>query len=527
MSSTMISPEGGQPDPLLARALEAEALKDGVINAALDAVITADRDCRVTGWNAAAERIFGHRRDAIMGQPIGDTIVPPHHRAGHEAGLARYHATGCPHVLGQRLEMEAMRADGSIFPCEMSIHEVKAAGHTFFTAWLRDLTPIRDAEAELARQRERLHQSEKMSALGSLLAGVAHELNNPLAVVVAQTTMLEAIAEDPAVRDRAARIHAAAARCGRIVKTFLAMVRQQPPSRSAVDANPVLRNALELVAYGLRSAGITVETALDPALPRIEADADQLGQVAVNLIINAQAALSDRPEPRLLRIETFPTADGGIGFAVEDNGTGVPDALRETIFEPYVTTKPLGAGTGLGLAVCRNILGAHGGTIGLEAGRLGGARFVVRLPPGTATGEAKPAATHAESRRRVLVVDDEREVGEALMDLLAMQGVVAELVTDIPTAVARLQQGGVEAVFCDLRMPGGGGGGLYRHTVAVHPALRGRFCFVTGDTVAGPAAIAALDPDHPPPMLEKPFGPTEVAAALATVTGPENPAGAA
>jgi PAS domain S-box-containing protein len=505
---------------LLARLTEAEALKDGVINAALDAVITADRDCRITGWNAAAERIFGHRAAAMMGRPIGDTIVPPHHRAGHEAGLARYHATGCPHVLGRRLEMEAMRADGSVFPCELSIHEVKAAGRVFFTAWLRDLTPIRDAEAELARQRERLHQSEKMSALGSLLAGVAHELNNPLAVVVAQTTMLEAMASDPAVRDRAARIHAAAARCGRIVKTFLAMVRQQPPVRTAVDVNLALRGALELVAYGLRSAGVSVEQALDPRLARIQADPDQLGQVAVNLIVNAQAALSDRPEPRLLRLETFALPAGGVGFAVEDNGPGIPPALRETIFEPYVTTKPLGAGTGLGLAVCRNILGAHGGTIGLEAGQLGGARFVVHLPPGEPGDAAAPAeAATMTPRRRVLVVDDEPEVGEALADLLAVQGVVTELVTDIPAAVARLAQGGVAGVFCDLRMPGGGGAALYRHALARHPELRGRFCFVTGDTVAGPSAIAALDPDNPPPMLEKPFGPAEIAAALAVISG--------
>ena len=518
----MPAPDPTPPDlqALVERLTEAEALKQGVIDAALDAVITADRDCRVIGWNAAAERIFGHRAAEIMGQPIGDTIVPPHHRDAHEAGLARYHRTGCPHVLGQRLEMEAMRQDGSIFPCELSIHEVKAAGRTFFTAWLRDLTPIRDAEAELARQRDRLHQSEKMSALGSLLAGVAHELNNPLAVVVAQTTMLEAVADDPAVRDRAARIHAAAARCGRIVKTFLAMVRQQPPSRSAVDVNAALRGALEMVGYGLRSAGITVDQALDPRLPRIQADADQLGQVAVNLVVNAQAALADRPEPRLLRLESWPEPEGGIGFALEDNGPGVPPELRETIFEPYVTTKPLGAGTGLGLAVCRNILGAHGGTLVLEPSSLGGARFVVRLPRGELTRDAAaaPAAAPA-ARRRVLVVDDEPEVGEALADLLAVQGVTAEVVTDIPAAVARLAAGGVEAVFCDLRMPGGGGGGLYRHATALHPGLRGRFCFVTGDTVAGPAAIAALDPDQPPPVLEKPFGPVEVAAALQAVSG--------
>ncbi len=511
----MADPLPTDPALLAARASEAEALKQGVIDAALDAVITADRDCRVTGWNAAAERIFGHRAAEMMGRSIGDAIVPPHHRAAHEAGLARYHRTGCPHVLGQRLEMEAMRADGSIFPCELSIHEVKAAGKVFFTAWLRDLTPVRQAEAELARQRERLYQSEKMSALGSLLAGVAHELNNPLAVVVAQTTMLEAIARDEAVRDRAARIHAAAARCGRIVKTFLAMVRQQPPVRTSVDVNAVLQGALELAGYGLRSAGILVERAFDPQLARIHADPDQLGQVAVNLVINAQAAMNDWPEPRHLRLSTWTEPGGGIGFAVEDNGPGVAPELGERIFEPYVTTKPLGAGTGIGLAVCRSILAAHGGSIALGRSALGGARFLVRLPPGRAE-QAAPADMRpaAQARRRVLVVDDEPEVGAALADLLSLAGAAVEVVGDIPAALARLAEGGIEAVFSDLRMPGGGGSLLYRQALAAHPALRGRFAFVTGDTVAGPVAIAALDPERPPLVLEKPFGPAEALATL-------------
>lgn len=512
------------PEPaaheLRGRLDEAEALREGVLNAALDAVITADRDCRVTGWNAAAERIFGWRAEEIMGRPIGDTIVPGHHRAAHEAGLARYHATGCPHVLGQRLELEAMRADGSVFPCELSIHEVKAAGRSFFTAWLRDLTPLRQAQAEVARQRERLHQSEKMSALGSLLAGVAHELNNPLAVVVAQTTMLEATAPDDAVRQRAARIHAAAARCGRIVKTFLAMVRQQPPSRSAVDVNAALEGAVELAGYGLRSAGVVVERALHPTLRRIHADADQLGQVAVNLVVNAQAALADWAEPRKLRLESWAEPGGGVGFAVEDNGPGVPTGMEERIFEAYVTTKPLGAGTGLGLAVCRNILAAHGGTIGLERGSLGGARFVVRLPAGEGGGvrvEAAPEVA-AAPRLRALVVDDEPDVGGVLAELLGLQGIEAEVAGDIPAAVARLARGGVGLVLCDLRMPGGGGGALYRHAVAAHPELRGRFAFVTGDVVAGPAAIAALDPDRPPAMIEKPFTPADVAKVVAGMT---------
>jgi CheY-like chemotaxis protein len=287
--------------------------------------------------------------------------------------------------------------------------------------------------------------------------------------------------------------------------------------RTAVDVNAALSGALELAGYGLKSAGIAVEQALDPALGRIQADPDQLGQVAVNLVVNAQAALADQPEPRLLRLQSWAEPGGGIGFAVEDNGPGVPEELRERIFEPYVTTKPLGAGTGLGLAVCRNILGAHGGTIGLEPGALGGARFVVRLPPGEAAepGAAAAAPVTAAPRHRVLVVDDEPEVGSALAELLALHGVEAETVTDIPAGIAHLDARRFDAVFCDLRMPGGGGAALYRHAIASQPHLRGRFAFVTGDTVAGPGTIGALDAATPPPILEKPFTPGDVAEVLA------------
>src|SRR5690606_27194541 len=186
------------------------------------------------------------------------------------------------------------------FPVELAIQEVKAAGRTWFCAYLRDLSELRSAEAEVTRQRERLHQAEKMSALGSLLAGVAHELNNPLSVVVAQSTLLREQAKDPAVQNRAERIHAAAARCGRIVKSFLALVRQQPPMRREVDLNEAVLAALEMTAYGLRSSGIEVERRLDPDLPIIEADADQVGQVVVNLLVNAQQAMADRPTPRRL-----------------------------------------------------------------------------------------------------------------------------------------------------------------------------------------------------------------------------------
>ncbi len=512
---------------LVAELRAAEALKSGVIAASLDAVVTTDRDLRVIAFNPAAERMFGWTEAEALGRSVGEVIVPPRMRPMHDAGVARWHATRAPHVLGRRIELPAQRRDGTEFPVEVLLQAVEQepAG-LHFTAFLRDLTPMREAEAELARQRDRLHQAEKLSALGSLLAGVAHELNNPLSVVTMQATLLEELAEGTPLAERAERIHAAAQRCARIVRTFLGIARQQAPRRGPVRVNEVLRGAVELIAYGLRTQGVTLEELPHEELPVVEADADQLVQVAVNLLVNAQQALAARAaEPRRIRLGTTPTAEGGVRVTVEDNGPGVPAAIRARIFEPYFTTKPLGAGTGIGLAVCRNIVAAHGGTLEVDdSPALGGARFTLTLPPpprshageaavpGTATPPATPPRAGAP---RVLIVDDEAEVAETLAAALRRLGFVPAVAAGAAEAEALLARVPYDLVFCDLRMPGGGGAAVWRAALAGQPALRERFVMMTGDMVAGPAAVFALDPAHPPPILEKPFGAAELSDILA------------
>ncbi len=509
---------------LVAELRAAEALKSGVIAASLDAVVTTDRDLRVIAFNPAAERMFGWTEAEARGRSVGEMIVPPRMRPMHDSGVARWHATRTPHVLGRRIELPAQRRDGTEFPVEVLLQAVEQepAG-LHFTAFLRDLTPMREAEAELARQRERLHQAEKLSALGSLLAGVAHELNNPLSVVTMQATLLEELAEGTPLAERAERIHAAAQRCARIVRTFLAIARQQPPRRGPVRVNEVLRGAVELIAYGLGSHGVTLEERLDEALPVVEADADQLVQVVVNLLVNAQQALAARAsEPRQVRLGTAPTEEGGVRVTVEDNGPGVPEAIRARVFEPYFTTKPLGAGTGIGLAVCRNIVAAHGGTLEVDdSPALGGARFTLTLPRRKAPEEgvppeaAAPAAPPPAGGRRVLVVDDEAEVAGALAEALRRQGFAPDIATGVAEAGELLARTAYDLAFCDLRMPGGGGAAVWLAAMARQPALRGRFIIMTGDMVAGPAEVFALDPARPPPVLEKPFGAAELSEMLA------------
>lgn len=494
-----------------------EALNSAVVATSLDCVIVTDERGCVVEFNPAAETTFGRKRADVIGEPIGDLIVPHHLRAAHTNGMERYKRTGTPHVLGRRVELEAMHADGTIFPIELTVTEVKLPDRRLFTAHLRDLSEARRAATEIQRQRDRIHQMEKLSAMGSLLAGVAHELNNPLAIVMAQASLLQERANTEDLKRRAERIYAAAERSGRIVKSFLAMARQKPPVREALQVADLVRDALEMTAYGMRSAGIEVVTTLAPKLPLIEGDRDLLQQVIANLLINAQQVLQDQPNPRRIFVTLAPIA-GAVSLEIADNGPGVPETIATKIFDPFFTTKPTGVGTGIGLSICRNVVEAHGGRIGLDAREGGGAVFRVVLPigdaaaPGAAEAGRGPAAVYD-----ILVVDDDLDVGRSLAETLEVLGHRARLVDGAEKALALIDENRFDAVFADLRMPGVNGVELRRAIVARDARLGARTVIVTGDTVSGPLTLQGanvLDAI----VLEKPFTRQDVIAALDRVT---------
>ena len=497
-----------------------EATYGAVVASALDGVIVIDEDGAVVEFNAAAETIFGHRRAEVMGEQIGDLIVPHDMREKHRVGFKRYLAGGEARILGRRLEVEALRATGETFPLELAVTEVKLPTRRLFTAHARDLTEPRRAAGEIERQRDRIHQIEKLSAMGSLLAGVAHELNNPLAILLTQASLLKETARDDAVRKRAERIEAAATRSGRIVKSFLAMARQKPAQREPISLNELVAAALEMTAYGLRSAGIVVERQLDPALPLVEADRDLIGQVVANLVINAQQALAERPQPRQVTIRT--RRQGGFAvLEVADNGPGVPDQIRARIFEPYFTTKAVGVGTGIGLSICRQVAEEHGGGIAVEDRPEGGALFRVTLPllagegGGAEAVALEPEAQDSAPGWSVLVVDDELDVGQSLADILEFLGHRPELVGGPEEALARIDAGArYDLLFADLRMPAMNGMELHAAVAARRPELASRFVVMTGDLVAGPQLIERAGGGDAPPTLDKPFNPAEVRALL-------------
>jgi two-component system NtrC family sensor kinase len=486
-----------------------EALKSAIVDHALAALVTTDAQGLIVEFNPSAQAMFGRARHEVLGRPVSDVMIPERYRAPHQAGMARMQAGGAPRVLGQRMQLSAMRADGSEFPIEMVLWRTDVAGSAFYTASMVDVSQQHLAAQQIERQREALRQNEKLAAMGSLLAGVAHELNNPLAIVMGGAILLEDKASDPEVQADARRIREAAERCGRIVRTFLNMARSRPVQRSGVAVNELVHAAADLLQYALRTHGIQLELALGEGLPPVMADADQLGQIVLNLLLNAQQALSGNalqqiggsarqgpggPAPeRRVQVQTGVEARRGnreprVWLRVVDNGPGVPAELGPRIFDAFFTTKPEGMGTGLGLSASRAVARDHGGELILENPGAAGASFRLSLPiSGEAEVHTAPAPlpqTEPPLLARVLVVDDEAELATLMRDMLERAGYDVATAEGATVALELLDEARFDAVVCDLRMPGMDGATFWHELSRRHPQLARRMLVVTGDTLS-------------------------------------------
>ena len=383
-----------------------------------------------------------------------------------------------------------------------------------------DITDRKRAQAELERSREALHQSEKLAALGALLAGVSHELNNPLAAIVGQAEMLEEDSRGSPFEVRAKKISSAAERCARIVQTFLAMARRKEPQRSLVGLNDIIASALELTEYALRTAGISVQVNFGSALPPVDGDRDQLHQVLVNLIINAKQAMEGGEAlDKTLAIRTSIDQAGRVLVDISDTGPGVPEKARKRIFDPFFTTK--NSGTGLGLAFSQGIIEAHGGALSLEPSRRG-ACFRVALPAAPQSDvvavPVEPDACCAGKGGLALVVDDETDVAETLRELLEREGYRVEVAGDGAAALTALERDDYDLIISDLRMPGISGPELHARLAESRPHLLARMGFVTGDTLGSNMDEFLRRCGRP--VLEKPFTKTGVRCLIAAVETP-------
>jgi two-component system NtrC family sensor kinase len=314
----------------------------------------------------------------------------------------------------------------------------------------------RKAYEDLRRTQEQLLQSEKMSAVGQLISGVAHELNNPLTAILGYTQLLEAEKLDARVEEFVGKLRKQAQRTQRIVQNLLSFARQHTPKRVHVDLRTVLEDTIALRDYDLKVNNIVVERDFGPVLPSVVADPHQLEQVYLNIINNAADAMLEGGRGGRLRIRIF-TENGQIVTSFHDSGPGMFDPKH--VFDPFYTTKGVGKGTGLGLSICYGIVKEHGGEISAQNHPEGGALLQVRLP--VAVGE-KPVTerdrivARRESRLEgsLLLVDDEEAVLDFEREVLTAAGLKVATALSGAEAIAKLEEGDFEAVLLDSKIPG-------------------------------------------------------------------------
>ena len=367
-------------------------------------------------------------------------------------------------------------------------------------------------EEELARSR--LVQAERSTLVGQTLAGVAHELNNPLAALIGYADLLGSV-EVPEHLERPVRsMRDQALRATRIVKNLLDFARKRNPHRTQTDLTATIESTIELYAYEARMSGVEIDLDIAEGLPPVLADGHAIQQVLVNLIQNGIHALRDHEGPRDLQIHAWPE-EGRVVIRVRDSGPGIPDELRARVFQPFFTTKGNDKGTGLGLALSANIARDHGGDLLLEADQGTGASFLLRLPIREATA---PAPSQKALDRipvlpeSVLVVDDEPEVRSALAAQLGSLGTTVESAGTVEEALRLIRTRRYDAVLTDLRMPGASGLDLHASLLQRGAGAAQRLIFMTGDFVNDELQEAVATCGAP--YLEKPFTLEELATAL-------------
>jgi PAS domain S-box-containing protein len=488
-----------QRDEALVRS---EARYYRLVESASDGIYTVDTSGCFVSVNRSLERSVGRSRSELHGRPFNELVVP----ADRDAMMQIFQR-----ALGgerQRGEMRFVDSRGLVRSGSVTLTPILEDGRvTGALGVVRDVTEERHLG-------EQLLQREKLAAVGQLVSGVAHELNNPLAGIAAHAQLLLASPEGNKEQQEAlVTIGKEARRAAKIVSNLLLFARQRHPERTVADLNQVVLDTLELRRYVLRTAQVEVLTDLDPELPLTWADPFQLQQVFLNLLTNAEHAVRGVDGVKRIVVRTF-ASGGRLVASIADTGPGMARELLDRIFNPFFTTKPVGEGTGLGLSISDGIIREHGGQIRVESVPGGGATFLVELPVvDPPKGRTKrPTASSGTRRRTILIADDEPSIRGALALFLEKGGHTVHAVSSGAEALSQLRENRYDAILLDLRMPDMGGEAVFAAIRERHPEHAERVVFASGDTDT--ERVRELLRALARPYVRKPFALDEVAELL-------------
>ena len=476
------------------------------------------RTGRIQQCNRTLADSLGYAKSEIVGRPVAEL-----HHPDCAAEVRKVFESPAHTEPARDIELRLRRTDGTTIDVSLNVSAVRDAGSpgAHRRAVWRDITLRKRAEEALRESEAQLRQASRLAAVGQLAAGVAHEINNPLAVIMGHASQLRATSPDPDVGARAEKMLAGTKRVARIVRELQNFARPKPPDLTAVQMAEVVERVVDLRQHTLAVSGILVEQDTPLNLPRVHGDPGQLEQVVLNLLLNAEQALASARGPQTgPQTITARLASEGehVRLTVADTGPGIAPDVLPRIFDPFFTTKPVGQGTGLGLSICYGIVQAHHGRMWAESPPGRGATFSVDLP--ALRREEVPAqapAAELPSLRpgHVLVVEDEPDVADVLRDLLGMLG---QTVTVAPSGEAGWRHlnrphASYDAVTLDVKMPDLSGPALWRRLIAHDNPLVDRVVFVTGDTV-DPETNRFLE-ETGRPVLTKPVSLEALAVKLA------------
>ncbi|HXE58539.1 MAG TPA: ATP-binding protein [Gemmatimonadales bacterium] len=469
---------------------------DATVDAIPQALCIVDRSGRIQRVNRAFAELVRIPPTAIVGR-LWLSLVPP--------------------AWADALE-RLLRSAGASPEVELRAHERTFSVTGFPVDSDGAVVLVFDDQTERRRLQSQLIQSEKMSAMGQLIAGIAHDLNNPLASVVGFADFLaESPDVPPRLREPVRVIQQEAERAAKIVRNLLTFARKQEHRRRPTPLRPLLESTVALLRNQLMAHRVDVRVEVEPDLPEVSLDANQIQQVFVNLLNNASQAIDSTGRPGTIIVRARRQGDG-VAVDVIDDGPGMPEAVAARVFEPFFTTKPEGHGTGLGLSISQGIVKEHGGRITLSTMAGNGATFTVELPQHgePVTEPPPPAALRPALPLRILVVDDEPHILHYMRATLEAWGHTVEVASDGAAGLERAAAGGLDLIITDLRMPRLGGREFYQLLAERNPAMARRTVFSTGDTIRGDT-LSFLE-RLGRPFLHKPFGLAELRALLAAAS---------